>query len=349
MNILPLCLWFLGGSYGGNHDKTPKKRHHYDPDDEFAAPIIHKFKNSPIIRCIDVITVSKSNPRKSSPFPRRFVTTWDVALLRHCLEHIGCLPNNFCGIDSLNWLKVWQRYTTPQLVVTKIKDMMGPVSFTTNPPPTDPFTVITMKSFEFHFRAYPEPTRALHPTALPPLDHVEIDTELEDPYIEDCQLDEADAVDSRSPVDNKPSCAFHILCTLPLKSLSQYCLIHDQIVAEGINAAVANDQQSETNFQNEINFSQPVDLSPIQKLHRIFSQYEVWSIEVEFASIKSACAIPYILTIRDMKSDQIIVSITVDYGSMLLHDLERAIMSHNEIYSIAVQLSVFQTIRYFRK
>ncbi len=57
-------------------------------------------------------------------------------------------------------------------------------------------------------------------------------------------------------------------------------------------------------------------------LHEIYRNYEVWTIDVEFTTPKDVSPVPYILTVRNAKTDEIIVSSAVDYSSVLLDDMD---------------------------
>ncbi len=81
LNILPLCLWLLGGSY--RNIIQPRKIYQYNLSNEDVFPIIQKFKDEPILRCVDVIIIARTAPHLG----RRYATTWDVARLSQYLEH----------------------------------------------------------------------------------------------------------------------------------------------------------------------------------------------------------------------------------------------------------------------
>lgn len=84
--------------------------------------------------------------------------------------------------------------------------------------------------------------------------------------------------------------------------------------------------------QENVTWHRPADqyFFALRLLHSINEDYTVWAIDVEFATISSANAIPFILTVRDAKTDAIIVSSAVDYNSMLLVNLEAHIHAHQE-------------------
>jgi hypothetical protein len=51
--------------------------------------------------------------------------------------------------------------------------------------------------------------------------------------------------------------------------------------------------------------------------------FEMWTIDVEFASVAKANAVPFAICIRDIKLDEIILFTNVDY-SMRLTNIEQA-------------------------
>ncbi len=62
----------------------------------------------------------------------------------------------------------------------------------------------------------------------------------------------------------------------------------------------------------------------------MYENFHIWSIDTDFATIKSGHPILFILTIRGMKTDEIILSTAVDYRSILLDDLEAQMYQHRQ-------------------
>jgi hypothetical protein len=51
----------------------------------------------------------------------------------------------------------------------------------------------------------------------------------------------------------------------------------------------------------------------------------VWCIDVEFSQVRMVRGIPYILTVRDVKTAEIVISTTVDYEGQTLQAIEDAL------------------------
>jgi hypothetical protein len=54
----------------------------------------------------------------------------------------------------------------------------------------------------------------------------------------------------------------------------------------------------------------------------------VWCIDVEFSQVRIVRGIPYILTVRDVKTAEIVISTTVDYEGQTLQAIEDALEQH---------------------
>jgi hypothetical protein len=85
----------------------------------------------------------------------------------------------------------------------------------------------------------------------------------------------------------------------------------------------------------------------VQLVHEIHRCFVVWTVDCEFANVKGAQSIVFILTIRDVKTGDIILSTSVDYDRMELTELERQLTAYQE--ALSRHASRFCSIQYFAK
>lgn len=158
------------------------------------------------------------------------------------------------------------------------------------------------------------------------------------------------------PVNGRPSCQFHVECTLHPKPESSYCFYHHRVVARRSLSDVllvhrrARLFQSEKMYQPNATFVKPGPkiLNTLRRLHHVHNSRVMWAVDCEFGTIKSANAIPYSICIRDMKSGEIILYAKVDWGKSL-DRLYEVILQHCNMYLDADQLPPFLTRNHFAK
>ena len=85
----------------------------------------------------------------------------------------------------------------------------------------------------------------------------------------------------------------------------------------------------------------------MQLVHEIHRRFVPWTVDCEFANVKGAHAIVFIVTIRDVKTGDIILSTSVDYDRMELTDLERQLTTHQE--TLSRRASRLCSVGYFAK
>ncbi len=182
----------------------------------------------------------------------------------------------------------WQRYSSLKALARKIIDVALPVVFHSGIPHTT-FTVVNLDTFDFATtQPLPLPTPGQQKHAA---------------YAEDIDLEIEDEVIIRKTefthtclVNGRPSCGFHIHCTLPPKNGSRFCFHHRRLSARtiiGLRGDTAPKEPQTCRMfgtytrQTDVTFNCPegVQLQEIKLLHRIFEKYEVWTIDVEFANV----------------------------------------------------------------
>ncbi len=138
------------------------------------------------------------------------------------------------------------------------------------------------------------------------------------------------------------------------KTGSPYCFLHHRLCARAV-AQIPEDTlrrqviEDANARQPDVAFHQPLSakhLDQIRTLHRLFRDYTIWTIDVEFGTLTSTSPIPYAVTVRDAKTDEVIVSSAVDYASMPLDDMEAQIQEHHLTVSTN-ELPFWATKAYF--
>lgn len=76
------------------------------------------------------------------------------------------------------------------------------------------------------------------------------------------------------------------------------------------------------------------DIADIQEIHRIDSNFEVWTVDCEFGTARNAHAIPYSLTVRNAKTEEFILSTSEEYDQIYLQELEDEIQHHNRFSNV---------------
>jgi hypothetical protein len=89
------------------------------------------------------------------------------------------------------------------------------------------------------------------------------------------------------------------------------------------------------------------DLDEIRTIHELHNKFVIWTIDVEFATPRQACPIPFILTVRDVKTDAITLSTTIDYESSTMQYLQDTLEQHQTQFGSTRLL--FMHTRYFTK
>lgn len=85
----------------------------------------------------------------------------------------------------------------------------------------------------------------------------------------------------------------------------------------------------------------------VQPVHEIYLRFVVWTVDCEFANVKGACSIVFIVTIRDVKTGDITLSTSVDYDRIELTELERQLTAYQE--TLSRRTGHFCSVRYFTK
>lgn len=156
-------------------------------------------------------------------------------------------------------------------------------------------------------------------------------------------------------VDGVVSCGFHQECTLTPMQGFQFCRHHHKAVARAIvffgPRRKKKAQEDGFVYQQDVIFHRPARerLPLFSTLHTMHATYTIWTIDVEFCIVKAANAIPFSLCIRDMKTHEIIVYTSIDYG-MTLDEVEAAIKQNQvSVSGPDVTSALWATRNYFQK
>ncbi|CAO2650267.1 Nn.00g015590.m01.CDS01 [Neocucurbitaria sp. VM-36] len=348
--ILPLCLWMFEGKITRPHphSDTLKLRRQWDWKDGFRD-LVTKFSNAPILRCTDVVLVTseQSTMKKARQWTsRRYATTWDIATrLSQPGDSLNRPPNN-SPHNANKFLYGWQRFASLAILANKIIDVAKPVNFYGHFPAA-PFVVVRLNSFDFTVRTHALTLEKDLPHTGPV--YIEVDPDLEDGVSLLGDLDES-SMRAAYPVDGRRSCGFHLHCMLHPKAQSRFCPIHHRIVAQALSMQTrAINFFSSLDSQAYVNFRRPADqyMAAVRLLHELHMSHTVWVIDVEFAGVKSANAVPFILTVRDAKTDNVIISTAIDCDSILITDLEVQIQAQQQAASTSTHRPPYQSAAYF--
>jgi hypothetical protein len=63
-------------------------------------------------------------------------------------------------------------------------------------------------------------------------------------------------------------------------------------------------------------------------IHDIHSRFTIWCVDTEFVPPRGVCAVPYIITVRDVKTSKVIISTTIDYNGRSLQLIINVIKEH---------------------
>ncbi len=125
--------------------------------------------------------------------------------------------------------------------------MAQPVVFHTQfSMPMAPFTVLKLDSFDFVQRPRPITQPGPHTIQILHDQDLEFDPTIEDETADIADQDTGATNTTACPVNWKPSCAFHLHCTLSPKPRSPYCFLHHQICARAAKSIVRENQSEKS-------------------------------------------------------------------------------------------------------
>ena len=137
----------------------------------------------------------------------------------------------------------------------------------------------------------------------------------------------------------RETCAFGLVCILLLANGSPCCTYHHLPVLYWVQLNPIQDRGQtarleviarESGYDLTVEYVRPTfrteagirAIADIRKLHRIHYQYHVRTVDCEFATVSNAHCIPWIVTIRDVKINDLILSTPINYNNMELSDIE---------------------------
>ncbi|KAH8723509.1 hypothetical protein GQ44DRAFT_773885 [Phaeosphaeriaceae sp. PMI808] len=287
------------------------------------------FASSAFLRCLDIHPVAQHfdlNTPTGTTYKKewcecRWATTWELAtrlsdvagtmmILSHAIRYTNGRTQKPMHGSS--------RYNSIPLLVSKILDTCQPVRFHSARPPK-PFDVVEVTAFDF-----------MPPHALPSL---HISATLSEPNINEYRA-------RMSTVDLHVSSMFSV----PFTPSTDHAFANTITILSwfsGTRDANLNDRSGASWGRytiNERTFSHKAD-----DMHR---KYTVWVIDVEFGIMRGACPTPYILTIRDAKTEDIIISTTVDYEGRTLQSIEDELEQHQSQFGVHAH-KIFGKANYF--
>lgn len=130
-------------------------------------------------------------------------------------------------------------------------------------------------------------------------------------------------------LDYRITCAFAAVCLLDPNVDSIFCVYHHRLVVHHNRGRILQPQRERPfncEFQTDIVFTRPsqesLTMAAIREVHCINATYEVWTVDTEYAILKDWHSIPYVISIRNAKTDGIFLSTPVDYNGISLNDLK---------------------------
>jgi hypothetical protein len=173
-------------------------------------------------------------------------------------------------------------------------------------------------------------------------------------------------------VNYVPTCSFGINCILPpaqglptaLHSNthadthdSDLCVFHYRLAAywDQQNPPTKYNRHEklarETGYDASVSFQRPApgseEIIAVQLVHEIHLRFVVWTVDCEFANVKGAHSIVFIVTIRDVKTGDIVLSTSINYDRMELTELERQLTAYQE--TLSRRASHFCSVGYLAK
>ncbi|KAH4308175.1 hypothetical protein HBH79_114170 [Parastagonospora nodorum] len=339
--------------------------------------IMTKFHESPLLRVNDIVLADL--PKKLSPQdklvwqPRRYATVWHIApklgdAVQVLLDH----PRPY-GPHHRLVCSPWSAHSTTLSITRTLHDTLVPVAFTTVLPHS-PFNVVKVDDFAYlprtpRFRC--STNRATEDSASTHTDRTAEDPEMEDfeensddglDYGETSPAESGDIDDEdpRTLVNGRPSCRFRRDCSLFPRPDSLFCEVHHRVVAavwlDWDAHEHPNDQRSTTYIHNrefdsqkDVKFYSPAlaDQPVFRKIRDMCNNYVVWQIDAEFGTIAGCQPVVYSLTVREFPSNKVVVSTTIDYGSMPLQKLHDMIVTR--LAAKGSRRKGFHLVPYMRK
>lgn len=98
----------------------------------------------------------------------------------------------------------------------------------------------------------------------------------------------------------------------------------------------------------DITLFRPTNLFAFRALHQMNGKYAMWIIDAEFSSIRGVNSIPWSISIRDLHTDNIIVSTSVDYD-LDLDDADEMMGEQSRVHSGLNNRAQWQNRSYFEK
>ena len=138
-------------------------------------------------------------------------------------------------------------------------------------------------------------------------------------------------------VDGRPACGWHLSCAVLLKEGTFYCHLYHRMVAHSVPETVQRTMvhprfrrytYEDCICRQDVNFKipSPTVLSRIPCMQDIDNSDLIpWSIDWVFTTISRSQPVPWAVTIRDARTNTVIISSAVDHGQMSLVEAERRI------------------------
>ncbi|KAJ4340954.1 hypothetical protein N0V95_007356 [Ascochyta clinopodiicola] len=347
--IIPLATRLIGSEPSPRRKLTPNPRYvasNWARNIPSNGDIIAKFNDSPILRCTDASIVEGASWKMGHPAfdstwaVRRFTYTFDVAsrlsATQSILESAGYiqLSNHTRPKD----IKGWCRFTSMRSLAAQLLQACVPVQFVDASVPSTPFEVVELDAFNFLRPAVPqEDVVVTQPNQDLGISDGRYDDTMATERL-DFTPDEVEEYMQALPHNGKASCAAHQDCPFEPVTESEFSVHHHAMVSQTWTAMSNNERMvamkqvisntkrwgtKQTDFQ-DFRFQRPERSTRdnLMFMRNVYEDYQVWAVDTEFATASGAHAIPFSLSIRDLRSGKIVLSTSVDYGNMDLDDLE---------------------------
>jgi hypothetical protein len=267
-----------------------------------------KFDGYLVLRCTDVEVFHQSRSDEHVLLhqwtPRRFTYVFDVtdnklSDSKSVLECTGLVHQSRI-FDAEHG---WARFSSMRSLANAILRSCTPVQLKTTV--TQPFELVKLQDFDF-------------------VAHVDIHAN------SDTGIgDGTDNSSSFRTCNGDYTCVAHYNCVFKPVHGSKLCHYHHKMMLQ-VWDGLSIDEQSDlsdtfektkvhwlNDFQDDVSFIQPTDdymVSMLAALHDSYQKtFTLWAVDTEFATIAGAHAIPFAISVRDVRSNHVILSTSIDY------------------------------------
>lgn len=248
----------------------------------------------------------------------------------------------------------WERFTDPRLLASHIVANFVDVRFRRTP--GKPFVSVQAADFEFESPPSFTALRLREGTGgLGVSEPQHEDEQIEQPH------DSPTALINRTfacRVDYKETCCFGVGCILLPAAGSMCCTYHHRLIVYSARVDLMRKQYAPeqqlaraSGYDDSVDFVRPAldKIGIVREVYITHSRFHIWTVDCEFGAVRNAHCIPWIITIRDVKTGEIILSTPVNYENMELSEVEDAIRAYQLTQLPAGGVNRYCTAEYFTK